>query len=44
VSQNIDVDNLTFNGAVVPVPEPATVSVGLALAAGMLGRRRRRAV
>jgi hypothetical protein len=41
VAQNIDVDNLTFNGSVVPVPEPATISTGLALAAGMLARRRR---
>ena len=42
VSQNIDLDNLTFNGSVVPVPEPSLVSAGLALACGALGRRRRR--
>jgi hypothetical protein len=40
VSQNIDVDRLTFNGTVVP--EPASISAGLALAVGTLARRRRR--
>jgi hypothetical protein len=41
-NQNIDIDNWTFNGSVVPVPEPATLSAGLVLAAGTLVRRRRR--
>lgn len=41
VSQNIDIDNLTFNGSVVAVPEPATCAAGLALAAGAIIRRRR---
>jgi hypothetical protein len=43
VSQNIDIDNLTFNGSVVPVavPEPGSASCALALAIGALGRRRR---
>jgi hypothetical protein len=40
VSQNIDIDNLTFNGSVGAVPEPS-MAAGLALVAGMLGRRRR---
>jgi hypothetical protein len=42
VSQNIDVDRLTFNGTVVATPEPAAVSTGLLFAIGTLGRRRRR--
>ena|SRR5437773_386769 len=42
VSQNIDIDNITFNGSVVPVPEPAMVSAGLAVAVAALSRRRRR--
>lgn len=41
VSQNIDIDNLTFNGSVVAVPEPATCAAGLALAAAAVIRRRR---
>jgi hypothetical protein len=41
VSQNIDIDNLTFNGSVVAAPEPSMAAAGLALVAGMLGRRRR---
>ncbi len=46
VSQNIDIDNLTFNGTVVPVsvPEPASITGVIALAAGALCGRRRRAV
>ncbi len=44
VSQNIDIDNVTFNGSVVAttVPEPATLSAGLVLAIGTLAGRRRR--
>jgi hypothetical protein len=42
VSQNIDVDRLTFFGAVVPIPEPVTMSGSLALAIGTFGIRRRR--
>jgi hypothetical protein len=42
VSQNIDVDRLTFNGAMVPIPEPMTLSASIALAIGTLGFRRRR--
>jgi len=41
-NQNIDVDNITFNGAVVPTPEPASISGGLVLAVGILVRHRKR--
>ena len=41
-NQNIDVDKLTFNGLVVPTPEPSAISAGVALAVATLGRRRRR--
>src|SRR4029077_15085149 len=41
VSQNIDVDNITFNATVSTAPEPASAS-SLALGLGILGRRRRR--
>jgi len=41
-NQNIDVDRLTFNGSVVPVPEPGSISAGVALAIGVFGSRRRR--
>jgi hypothetical protein len=42
VAQNIDVDNLTFNGVVFAVPEPSSISAGLGLVIGTLGVRRRR--
>jgi hypothetical protein len=43
ISQNIDLDNLIFNGEVVAVtvPEPATFAAGFALAGGAILRRRR---
>jgi len=41
VSQNIDLDNITFNG-IVNTPEPASLSAGLFLAAGTLIRGQRR--
>ena len=42
VGQNIDVDNITFNGTVNAVPEPASMTVVGAAAAGLLARRRRK--
>jgi hypothetical protein len=39
VSQNIDLDNVTFNGTVF-APEPSSLAGGLVLAAGTLIRRR----
>jgi hypothetical protein len=41
VAQNIDVDNLTFNGVVFPIPEPSSIAASLALAVGTFGVRRR---
>lgn len=41
-NQNIDIDNVTFNGTVSPVPEPATLSAGTVFVAAALGRNRRR--
>ena len=43
VSQNVDFDDITLNGAVVAVPEPNTLAV-LAIAGGWMFRRRRREV
>ncbi len=42
VSQNVDLDNLTFNGSVAALPEPSTLSAGLGLAFGALAHRRPR--
>jgi hypothetical protein len=38
-NQNIDVDRLTFNGTVMPVPEPASISAAVLLATGAFGCR-----
>lgn len=40
VSQNIDVDNLVFNGAAVALPEPGVAGLGIVAGAGLLRRRR----
>jgi hypothetical protein len=43
VSQNIDLDNITFNGTVVATttPEPASLSGALVFIGALVGRRRR---
>jgi hypothetical protein len=43
VSQNVDFDDITINGAVVAVPEPTTLIL-LAIAGGWIFRRRQREV
>lgn len=41
VSQNIDIDNVTVNGMVSPIPEPSTAALGLGAALLMLRKRSR---
>jgi hypothetical protein len=40
--QSLEFDNVTLNGAVTPVPEPAALALAGAAAAGWLVRRRTR--